>query len=176
MTRRLSLSARNSPLFLLLSLIHRKAASSQLLRLFSPNSLQEKKPQTREGFPPTEMFSSEEHRVEVEGGGRSTAAAIRRSLWRFSIPSVSCEAAWNWPRSWPASAGLGRASSAQSHSWQWSSWRRKHWRCLGYAALREMKKEGSEEEKCQKRHLLCTWCSFFPSKFRCSRTERCLCQ
>lgn len=38
LTRRLLLSARNSPLLFLFLLIHRKAASSQLIRLLSPKA------------------------------------------------------------------------------------------------------------------------------------------
>lgn len=145
LAQRPSLSARNSPLlFLLLSLIRRKAASSQL-------SAQET--QLAEVSLQLKCFP-------LRNTSRRRGVVIRRSLWRFSIPSVSCEAAWNWPRSWPASAGPGRASSAQSHSWQWSSWRRKHWRCPGYGALWSMKKKDQKKKNGRKRHLLCTWCSF----------------
>lgn len=138
---------------------------------FQSESPPPKKTQTREGFPSNWsvfLWGTQ------SGGGGPRRAVIRRSLWRFSIPSVSCEAAWNWPPSWPAWAGPGRASSAQSHSWQWSSWRRKHWRCRGYGALTEMKKKKDQKKKnVRKTHLLCTWCSFSPSKFRCSRTQWC---
>lgn len=143
LTRRLLLSARNSPLLFLFPLIHRKAASSQLIRLLSPKA---QKPPNTWRFPSSgNVFLRGTQSGGGGGGGGESGGAVssllRRSLWRFSIPSVSCEAVWSWPRSWPASAGPGRASSAQSHSWQWSSWRRKHWRCPGYGALWEMKKK-----------------------------------
>lgn len=50
--------------------------------------------------------------------GSSLLKSLRKSLLRSSVPSVSCEAASNWPRSWHAPAGPSRASSAQNHSWQ----------------------------------------------------------
>lgn len=56
--------------------------------------------------------------VNGGGWGGKMATHLRKSLWRFSVPFASCEAASNWPRSWPAQVGPSRASSAQSRSWQ----------------------------------------------------------
>lgn len=89
------------------------------------------------------LFFSEEQQLpeRVAGGGGDKGKAgsgeflLRKSLWRFSVPSVSCVATLNWPRSWRELAGWGRASSAQSRSWQWSSWRKRRWRCQGSEAL-----------------------------------------
>lgn len=144
MTRQLLLSAKVLLCFLL---IHRKLAWS----FFSSGIsvfLQTKTQILQVSLPqrdPNRNVSSEEWRPErvkgVEGRQEVGAFLLRKSLQRFSVPSVSCEAASNWPRSWPASAGPSRASSARSRSWQWSSWRRKHWRCLGSEALQNETRE-----------------------------------